>query len=52
VNSASTLTPVHPVRGVRLTALLEQVGYDPTDAAATDVIVGAMDGYATPLPAG
>lgn len=45
VNSASTLTPVHPVRGVRLTALLEQVGYDPTDAAATDVIVGAMDGY-------
>jgi hypothetical protein len=41
LNSASNLTPVHPVRGVKLTALLALAGYDYT----TDVKVLAIDDY-------
>ena len=48
VNSANTLTPVHPVRGVKLTSLLTTIGYDST----TDVIVGASDGYSKLLAPG
>jgi hypothetical protein len=41
LNSANNLMPIHPVRGVRLTALLALVGYD----YKTDVRVLAIDGY-------
>jgi hypothetical protein len=41
LNSANNLTPVHPVRGVKLTALLALAGYDYT----TDVRVLAIDNY-------
>jgi hypothetical protein len=41
VNSANILTPMHPVKGVRLSSLLADVGYDNT----TDVLLTAIDGY-------
>jgi hypothetical protein len=41
VNSANILTPVHPIKGVKLSALLADVGYDNT----TDITVTASDGY-------
>lgn len=45
VNSAGTVTPVHPVQGIKLTSLLAQVGYDPAATDATDVWVQAIDDY-------
>ena len=41
LDSAGVLTPVHPIEGVKLSALLADVGYDNT----TDVTVTASDGY-------
>jgi hypothetical protein len=41
LNSANILTPVHPIKGVKLSSLLADAGYD----SATDVTVTALDGY-------
>jgi hypothetical protein len=41
LNSANVLTPPHPIKGVKLSSLLADVGYD----NATDVTVTAIDGY-------
>jgi len=41
LNSASNLTPMHPVRGITLASVLAAVGYD----NATDVTVYASDNY-------